>query len=243
MIITLKNKPSFIGNFLSPLSKIDDSCVIRIHKSGATALLAAADNTVILYGMYKGDFGDVDVRLNIPDLKRIIQIISCIEKDSIDLDIDESKIKYTSSDLRFTYHLLDDGILSSPSVSIDKIKNIKYDTNFDVPYISIINLLKSGAFTININKLYLFTQGDSVYAEINDKQSHNVDNICIKLCNKYTGQPIEDPLPLSFDTIRTLAGLRCDKISVRVNLELNVMTFNINIGDVNMMYIISGLVK
>ena len=243
MTVTLKNKSEFVNHFLVPLSKIDDACIVKFNSKGCNVLLSASDNTVILYGVYEADFGDIDIKISIPDLKRLIQILSCITDRDIDLDVDECRIKYESSDLRFTYHLLDQDILSAPAVSVDKIKSISYDTFFSIPYNALINLLKSSAFTLNINKVYFYTKGDCVYAEINDKQAHNTDSICIKLCDEYNGSSIDEPLPVSFDTIRTLSGLRCDDITVRINPKLNVMTFNINIDNINMMYIISGLIK
>ena len=82
-----------------------------------------------------------------------------------------------------------------------------------------------------------------MYAEINDKQSHNVDSISLKLCDSYTGLSIEQPLPISFETIRTLAGARCESIDVYVNNELNVMMFKINNDSIVMTYIVSGLVS
>ena len=87
------------------------------------------------------------------------------------------------------------------------------------------------------------TKDTNVYAEVNDRQAQNVDSICIKLCDKFNGTPISTPLPVSFDTIRTLVGCRGVSIKALINTELNVMTFEINNNDVKMTYIISGLVK
>ena len=103
--------------------------------------------------------------------------------------------------------------------------------------------IKSSTFTIDINKIYFQTEGGCVYAEINDRQSSNVDNIRIKLCDEYTGTEINTPLPVSLDTIRNLAGIKCAEMKVSINTELNVMTFGINTTDINMLYIVSGLIK
>ena len=244
MILTIPNRADFIGKFLVPVSRIGNSAIFKLTQKGVSCLLAAADNTVILYAKYDQDMDiEEEVSVNLPDLSRLTKILQCIDNDSIELSLQDNNIKYSSPSMRFTYHLLEDGIITSPSISVDKIKQITYDTSFTVPFSSLINLIKGSAFTVNINKLYISTKDDSVYADIDDKQSYNVDNLSLKLCDSYTGVPIDTPLPISFETIRTLAGARCDNIDVLVNKELNVMMFKINIDNIAMTYIVSGLVN
>lgn len=245
MILKINNKSDFVSNFLSPLHKVGDSCICKVTPEGITSLIATECKTVVLYGSYSQNL-DVDedgTTLNIPDLGRLIRILQCIDVNELELDVTPSYIKYSSDDIRFTYHLLDDNILSSPKLSIDKIKQIEYNTTFTVPYTSIINLLKSSTFTININKVYFDTVDDSVYAEINDKQTSMVDNIRIKLCDSFDGCQITTPLPVSLDTIRNLSGIKCSNLKVSINSELNVMTFSINSNNIKVIYIISGLIK
>ena len=244
MTLKISNKSRFISNFLSPLNKLGDSCICKVTKDGLTTLISTDCRTVVLYGSYKQNIEcDGDMNLNIPDVGRLVRILQCIDDENIELDVTESYIKYTSDNIRFTYHLLDDNIITSPKLSVEKIKNITYTTTFDMPYDGLTNLLKSSTFTVNINKIYFDTDDDNVYAEINDKQFSNVDNIRLKICNKYTGCGISTPLPVSLDTIRNLAGVRCDKLKVSINSELNVMTFGINNDDIQILYIISGLMK
>ena len=244
MILSISNRSDFVSKFLLPVSKISNSAVFKLSETGISTLLSAADNTVILYGRYSSDMDIQDnTSVNLPDLSRLIRVLQCIEDDNVDLLIQDNNIKYSSPSMRFTYHLLEDGIIVPPSISVEKIKKIQYDTSFTIPFNSIINLIKGSAFTININKVYISTKDDSVYADINDKQSHNVDNITLKLCDKYKGLPIDTPLPISFETIRTLAGSRCDNIEILINSELNVMMFKINNGNIDITYIVSGLVS
>jgi DNA polymerase III sliding clamp (beta) subunit (PCNA family) len=244
MILSIQNSEDFIGKFLRPVSKINNSCILNVTGSGITTLLAAADNTVILYAHYNKKTGiDGSTTLNLPDLSRLIKVLECIENDHIELKVHSNHLEYRSDDIRFKYHLLEEGILTSPAISIDKIKQVEYDAAFVLPYSSLINLIKSSMFAVNINKVYILTEGDNVYAEIDDKQAHNVDSIRLKMCVGHTGTPITDPLPISFETIRTLAGCRCDKINVLVNTKLNVMTFEVNNNDIKTTYMISGLAK
>jgi hypothetical protein len=244
MTLKIPNRPDFIAKFLSPVSKIGNSAVFKLSNNGVSCLLSAADNTVILYAKYGQDMDVPDnMNVNLPDLTRLVNILKCIESDDVELNLQDNNIKYSSPTMRFKYHLLEDGIITSPSISVEKIKQISYDTTFTIPFNSLINLIKGSSFTVNINKLYISTKDDAVYAEINDKQSHNVDSISLKMCDGFKGLPIDTPLPISFETIRTLAGARCDTIDVLVNNELNVMMFKINNDNIDMTYIVSGLVS
>jgi hypothetical protein len=82
-----------------------------------------------------------------------------------------------------------------------------------------------------------------VYAEVNDKRRQNIDNICLKLSDSYSGDQITTPLPMSLETIRLLGSARTDKITILINSKLNVMMFGINNDNVKLTYIVSGLVK
>ena len=243
MHLTITNKSEFVSEFLSPLSKINDSCILKITKDRIFSLLSATDNTVVVYGKHDTDWEYEDIPLNVPDLMRLIRILQCIEDDVIELGIESNHLKYSSKDIRFKYHLLDTGILSLPPISVEKIKELKFNTGFSATYNSFVNLIKGSAFAINLNKVYFFTKDGCVHCELTDKQSHNVDSMSLKVCDTYTGDDIKDPLPVGFETLRTVIGNRCDGISVKINTELNVMSFQINNNNTQMTYIVSGLVK
>ena len=243
MTLTVANKTSFLSHFLSPISRLSNSCSINIGDDEISTIIAAADNTAILYARYKSDIGTSGSKINLPDLSRLVKILKCIDKDAFELEHNRNSIKYRDSNIQFTYHLLEDGILNSPSISVEKIGNLTFNTKFKVSYSSMINLIKSSTFAINLNKLYIYTKDGNVYAEINDKQAHNVDSVSIKLCNGFYGDEIADPLPISFETIRTVVGSKCDMLTINVNTKLNVMTFDINNVESRLTYIISGLIK
>ena len=244
MTLSIQNSEDFLSKFLRPVSKINNSCILNVTPDGITTVLAGADNTVVLYAHYDYKTGvETEASLNVPDLNRLIKVLECIESDSIDLILNSNHLEYKSDDIRFKYHVLEPVILTSPAISIEKIKKIQYDTAFALPYGSLVNLIKSSMFAVNINKVYILTEGDNVYTEVDDKQSHNVDSIRLKMCTGFTGDPISDPLPVSFETVRTLAGCRCEKINVLINTKLNVMTFEVNNNNIKTTYIISGLAK
>ena len=139
MILSIQNSEDFIGKFLRPISKINNTCILNVTDKGITTLLAAADNTVILYAHYSKETGANEPRtLNVPDLGRLIKVLECIESDDIELNVNTNHLEHQSDDIRFKYHLLEEGILTSPAISIDKIKQVEYDTAFALPYSSLL---------------------------------------------------------------------------------------------------------
>jgi len=243
MKLTVSNKNNFLSYFFNPISRLSNNCVVDVGEKEISTIIAAADNTAILYARYKSELGAAGTKVNLPDIGRLVKILQCINKDTFNLSLDNNCLKYKDNDIQFKYHLLEDGILAAPAISIEKIGKLTFNTNFKVPYSSIVNLIKGSTFAINLNKLYIFTKDNCVYAEINDKQSHNVDSVCVKLCDKYEGESIETPLPLSFETVRVIIGAKCDYIKINVNTQLNVMTFDINNNESHLTYIVSGLIK
>lgn len=243
MNLTVSNKSNFLSYFLNPVSRLSNSCIANVNEDSISTIIAAADNTSILYAKYETKLSESDIKLNLPDLSRLTKIVQCIDKDDFDITLAENCLKYKDSRIQFKYHLLENNILTSPPISVDKIKALTFDTTFEVPYSNILNLIKTSTFAISLNKVYFYTKDGSVYAEINDKQAHNVDSVCIKLCDSYTGKDIPDGLPIGFETLRTIIGARCEKVTVNINQQLNVMTFGINNNESNLKYIVSGLIK
>ena len=66
---------------------------------------------------------DDSVTLNIPDISKLINAINCINTDELQLEYESNSIKYSSPDISFKLHLLEDGIISTPAVNIVKLKN------------------------------------------------------------------------------------------------------------------------
>lgn len=244
MTLKLKNRSEFVSEFLTPLSRINNTCILKVAKEKIFSLISATDNTVVVYGKYITST-DIEepITLNIPDLLRLIKILQCINEEYVELNIETNHIKYTSPDIRFKYHLLEDGILTLPPISIDKIKGLQFNTQFKAPWASFVNLIKGSTFALNINKVYFYTKDNAVYAELTDKETCNVDSMCIKLCNDYSGEDISSPLPVGFETVRTFVGSKCENIHGRINAELNVMSFEVNNSASKITYIVSGLIK
>tara|TARA_R110002050_G_scaffold6130_2_gene25950 strand:- start:6681 stop:7421 length:741 start_codon:yes stop_codon:yes gene_type:complete len=246
MILPLKSRSNFINEFLTPLGRVNSRCILRIDSEQVFSLISTGDNTIVVYGKHTVDTDiEESVTLNIPDLPRLLKIMQCIDEDDVELDVQSNHIKYESDNIRFKYHLLEDGILTLPPLSIEKINNLEFDTTFKAPFSSFINLIKGSTFALDISKVYFYTKDGAVFAELADKQAHNTDSMSIKLCDGFSGNSIDEPLPVGFEAIRTIVGVgtRCDSIVGKINSKLNVLSFEVNNDNTKMTYIISGLIK
>jgi len=241
--IKLKNKNDFVNNFLSPISKLTENTVIKIRDKNITSLCSSSDGTLIV-NCVTDQTNDVSetLYLNVPDINRLIKVMSCIDHNEIELKFNNNNIEYKSSNVGFKFHLLEDGIIDPPAVDIEKIKKIDFNFTFKVNPGIINQLVKGSTFTTDTNKIYFSTESGKVLASLTDKQRHNVDCFTQTISDQYTGDPLKTDLALSFETIRIISSIRFDELIVSVNPELNVFLFNIKTGSTSIMVVSSGFV-
>ena len=59
-------------------------------------------------------------------------MLEIIPTADIELNISSNNISYNKDGYKFRYHLLDDGIIKQPSLNIDKVNKLTFDTSFEV---------------------------------------------------------------------------------------------------------------
>jgi hypothetical protein len=241
MIINIPDKSTFINKFLNPLNKINENAVLKVTGDKISSLTSANDGTLILHTNYMCANDLESTILNIPDINKFIKVLSCTCEDSLDLDFDKNCLVYKSNDIKFKYHLLEDGILSAPSVNVSRIKELNFDISFKVNASTILNLLKGSTFASDTNKIYFYTDGGAVYGKLTDMQKHNVDVYTQKLTDEHRGE-LPDGLPLNFEVIRMIAGVRFASMDVHINTENNVYIFDITDDNYKLNYIASGYI-
>ena len=240
------NKTDIVDNFLNPVSKVTDKCIINLSEDLIYTLTNNSDETIILYSVYKSTnpLPNKEVhKLNVPDVKRLCRVFDCINEDVVEFDINSNNIEYTSDDVKFTYHLLEDGIIQNGLVSTDKIKSLAFDCSFNLKETKLAELLKGSSFASGSNKIYFSTRDKKVFAELTDKNIQNVDSISYLVSDSYTGADLVDILPMNLEIIRTFSGLKFKDIVVKINTKLKVLMFEINNSNCTMKYIVSALVK
>jgi hypothetical protein len=223
-----------------------DMSIVTIDKNGATSLNKTIDNSIILYAKtvdveYSNDG---PIKLNIPDIKKLIRALDCLQTPSptIDLILNRNSIEYKSSSTKFKFHLIEDGIIVPPNINIQKIESFEYDTTFDLSVHSFNSILKSSTFLTDSNKIYISTENGAVYAELTDKSKSNTDSYKSAISTGYEGSEIQKEIPFSFDLFRSCSLLKTESIKVSINTARSIIAFDISDGNYKLKYISTGLV-
>ena len=158
MILEINNVQAFVADFLTPVSKVNENCILKITNTGYQTVVTSADNVLILYAVY-GQKNNIesDISLNIADISKLVKILNCLDEDKIELIFKGNNLQYISDNINFTYHLLADGILSNPGIDIKKIKDLEFDFKFNIANSTILTLLRVVRLQLKLTK-YTFIQ-------------------------------------------------------------------------------------
>jgi len=242
-ILSLK-KETFVQKFLLPISKLADNISISFNEEEIFTTCASQDGSIVLLASYKTDTSIKGLpRVNLPDVKKFIRLLDCVEEDNIALTIENNHLRYTTPSFKFNYFLLEDSYMQRCPVNPEKINKLKYDTAFILPVTKFNDILKGSSIATDSDKLYFYTKDDKVYCELNDLERQNINNVTYLVADKYVGENIKNTLPLNLENIRLLAGMKCNELVVKVNNELKVTLFQVEEKDVDIKFIISALVK
>jgi len=242
-ILSLK-KESFVQKFLLPISKLADNISVSFNDEEISSTCASQDGSIVLLASYKTDTPVKGIpRINLPDVKKFIRLIDCVDLDTIALTIKDNHLNYETPSQKFNYFLLEDSYMQRCPVNPEKINKLKYDTGFILSSGKFNDVLKGGSIATDSDKLYFYTKDDKVYAELNDYERQNINNITYLISDKFVGEQIKNTLPLSLENIRLLAGIKCNEFTVKINNELKVTLFQIEEEGITIKFIISALVK
>jgi len=240
--VAVPDKKLFLNSFLLPISKINDSCVIQLDKNGFNCTVATSDASVILYTAYKiNTKTDEKININISDVKKVIKAFEGVSSDSFNFTVDKNNISYFGPEIRFKYHLLEDGIITKPKIDIAKINDLDFPVNFTIQYKTLLELLRGSTFATESNKLYLYTEDGKIVGDLTDKSRHNVDSISIPLA-EYTGAPLGS-ICLNFELIRIISGVRVKQLQCSINPKIGIVLFHVADNIVTTKYIASSLIK
>ena len=242
MKLSILNKKDFISNVLNPISNLNDKTVIKIDKNKISSITASNDATLVLYSETEINIY-ADLKINIPDIKNLVRVLECVDTEHLDLEISSNNIKYAGDNFKFTYHLLEDGIIKIPAINIKKISELKFDTTFKVTENMLSSLFKGSSFTTETNKLYIYVENNRVYGELGDKTRHNSDNFQCVLANEFTGTALSKTIPVNFETFRLINFNRCNDIEFSINVSYGVIQIVLNKDKTKLTYIVSALIN
>lgn len=244
MQIKLQSKDFLIKYFLQPISKVSDSCCIVVTKDALKSTVCSPDNSIVLNNNLTVETEtDKDTVLNIADIKKLIRALEAISEDEITLTFDKNNIAYKNKTVSFKFHLLEDGVINTPKINLEKINSIKFDTTFDVSEKALSELIKASTFCVDSNKIYFYSAPETgVMAELTDRTRSNVDSFGVLVNEKYEGSEIKN-LCLSMEVIRVISTNKVKQIHCSVNNSLGVVLFNYGNKVLQTKYIVSSLTK
>tara|TARA_R110002020_G_scaffold137796_1_gene307371 strand:+ start:8041 stop:8763 length:723 start_codon:yes stop_codon:yes gene_type:complete len=237
-LLKLTNKNEFL-KFLDAVSKVNDQGVILdIKDKKISALVSSLDSTLILHTNFEIDI-DLETTLNIPDVKKLKHVLDTIEKDEVELIINSNNLEYKGTDVKFKYHLYEEGFITRPNINLDKISKFKYDVEFNLDKINLQRIFKGCGFAHETNKIYFYTEGGKLMAELTDRSRHNTDNFTLSIGEVSFNL---EAVPLNLDNLRLLSTID-EKFNVSVNTEFGVVVFDIQNNGIKLKYIISALTQ
>jgi DNA-binding Xre family transcriptional regulator len=242
MTFTIPDKEDFLNNFLTPLSRVADSAVLKINENSVSTIITTSDNTLVVHATYNKINSEKEKNLNIPDLKRLCRVLSCIEEKSCTFDISSNYIGFESTSVRFKYHLYEDNIIKTPKqINFDKLKQLPFDGKFNIPFTSVTSLIKGSSIATETNKLYLSFKGSDVMGELTDKTRANTDSYGIKIADDYTGEQINTYMPLNFELFRIISCMKFKSLATEIAAKRGLLTFDTGTETSNMKFIVSAL--
>lgn len=240
-MINIDNLHEFNTNFLSLVAKISDSITLKVMHDRVYSISSSNDNTIVVLSTFKQQNDETNV-LNIPDINRLARTLNCIPEDTIKLTCNDNNIQYKSNNIRFTYHMLEDGIITIPSISVEKIKQLSFSHKFVVTKQSILSLIKGSSLATDTDKLYLSVENTGVYAELTDKETANVDSYTQLISEDITGGAF-DTLAINFEIFRMISSLRFDNLTIKVNTDVNVLMFEVEIANTKHNFICTTYIR
>ena len=242
MKLSIPNKKDFISTVLNPVSILNDKTIIKIDKNKISSITASNDATLVLYSETEINI-DAERSINIPDIKKLVRVLECVDTEHLDLEVSSNNIKYAGDNFKFTDHLLEDGIIKITSINVKKINELKFDTTFKVTENMLSSLFKGSSFTTETNKLYIYVENNKVYGELGDKTRHNSDNFQCVLANEFTGTALTKTIPVNFETFRLINFNKCRDIEFAINVGFGVIKIVLNKDKTKLTYIVSALIN
>ena len=233
--------------FLSPVSRLGDKSVVKVYKNNIYTLTTSEDNNIILYASHSFTEDAVQnlIRLNLADVKKFLRAVECFEED-LSFYLKDNYIFCETANLNgafFKYHLVDDSVIKETPISIEKISNLNFDTEFSISNKKLSEISRGSSYAVDTHKIYFYTKGEAVFSELTDQTIQNIDSITLRVADSFVGQPIKGMLPLMLEVFRNLTSLKCESVRVKINNENKVIMFCVNDSSVELKYIISTLVK
>ena len=219
-------------------------CILKIDNNQVECIIASSDSTIVCNARIDIET-DIEepVKLNIPDIKKFVRVLDIIPAENLELKLNGNNISYNKDGYRFTYHLLDDGIIKQPNINVDKVNSLEFDSTFNVRESNLNTVFKGSSFTTETSKLYIYSEDGKVVGELGDRNRHNTDNFVCVMSDTTEGSAITKPLALNFESFRLISFSNSREVRFRINQEMGVITCDMKKGNTSLIYVISALIN
>jgi len=177
--------------------------------------------------------------LCVPDLKKLNRVLDCINQDEVELTVNANNLEYKSPEVKFKYHLLEDGFINPPMIKAEKIMSFETDFSFELTKEDFSKISKAATFTTETNKIYFYLEDGAVKCELTDRARHNTDSFQLQVGKNIKGEELK-VLPVNFDSFKLI---NAENVKVAVNNKFGVLIFDIESDSLKLRYILSSLTK
>jgi hypothetical protein len=127
-------------------------------------------------------------------------------------------LEYKDKQIKFKYHLHEEGVITRPKLSLEKIRNFEYNIEFELDFDFLSNILQKSSIT-NTKKLYIFTEDGNLVWKVGDETVPNSDTLSI------VGDEVEfelNPFILKIDNLKLLSKVSKTGNVFKINSKLGV---------------------
>lgn len=220
---------------LLSLSQVSDTCVLELGEDGIHGISSSEDNSMYAHAHLIGEWESQN--LNLPSLKKISKALDMVSADYIKLKLNGNHLEYKDKQIKFKYHLYEDGVITRPKLSLEKIRNFEYNIEFELDFDFLSSVLQKSSIT-STKKLYLFTEDDNLVWKLGDEMVPNSDSLSI------VGESVNFELEsfiLKIDNLKLLTKVSKTGNLFKINSKLGVGCIVSRNGDFEMEYIFSSL--
>lgn len=220
---------------LSSLGQVSDTCVLELGEDGIHGISSSEDNSMYAHAHLIGEWEDQN--LNLPSLKKLSKALDMVSADDIKLKLNGNHLEYKDKQIKFKYHLHEDGVITRPKLSLEKIRNFEYDIEFELDFDFLSSVLQKSSIT-STKKLYLFTEDGDLVWKLGDETVPNSDSLSI------VGESVDFELEsfiLKIDNLKLLNKVSKTGNLFKINSKLGVGCIVSRNGGFEMEYIFSSL--
>ncbi len=220
------------------MAKINDASILEVKANEIYSIAASDDRSMFLWSTLKMA-SDTESTLNLPSLSKLSKLLDMIGSNDVVFGLNKNNLEYKSKSTSFKYHLFDDGILIKPKITLNKIKSLTFDYEFEVTKPFLKTLLTSSSIFKDTNKLYVYTEDDNLIWSLADRTKTNTDNLTI------VGEPVDfemDEFIMNLDNVRLIDFGDADFAKFQISKN-GIGKIEIESENVKLNYIISSLTK